>query len=349
MDASTIDVAVWNVKGGERRDLALDLLAERQPDVVLLQETTHGGDQGGRLLHAAEKRLKLRGFLSRPPFGVSTDIATAVYLRPGLFHVAEQGSGGTPWWSPPCHVQAQLGDCSVPLHFVAFHMCGFDADRRLGEAGWLTTLAHPGMATIAAGDTNSYPRRCEPVALPDWEKVTDRAYMVQRTYLDAHGGRRSDTRPDSALIDAGYVDLARHAADHLGLEGEGALAATAGFHLHDQGGPQRTDRGYAAGGVAAALEHVEVADTEDTRAASDHALLIFRFHRARLERVLAQTPYAQQAGAGRARPAATTGGRASRRPVLAHGPAPQERRGERAALTVLSARSLPVQGHHHPF
>ncbi|AKN68741.1 hypothetical protein QR97_02025 [Streptomyces sp. PBH53] len=301
MDASTVDVAVWNIeadggRNGERRDFALDLLADLEPDVVLQQEAKYSRERGGQLMHAAEKRLKLRGFLSAPNPDVDADIATAVYLRPEMFHVAEQRPRAKPWWLHPCHVQAQLGDCPVPLNFASFHMCFFDADQRLTEAGWLTTLAQPGMATVAAGDTNSYPRRSEPVALPNWETVTDRAHMVMRTYVDSFGNRHSDTRPDAALIDAGYVDLARHAVDHLGSSGQGALAATAGFDKPHQGGPQRIDRGYTAGGVAAALEHVEVIDNEDTRAVSDHALLLFRFHRTRLERVLAQAQYELCAG-----------------------------------------------------
>ncbi|MDF3140979.1 MULTISPECIES: endonuclease/exonuclease/phosphatase family protein [unclassified Streptomyces] len=301
MDASTVDVAVWNIeadggRNGERRDLALDILAEYNPDVVLQQEAKYSRERGGRLMHATEKRLKLRGFLAAPNPYVDADIATAVYLRAEMFHIAEQKPHAKPWWLHPCRVQAQLGDCPVPLNFASFHMCYYDADQRLTEAGWLTTLAETGMATIAAGDTNSYPRRAEPVALPNWEMVTDRAHMVQRTYLGADGTRRSDTRPDGVLIDAGYVDLAHHAADHLSGLGNGALAATAGFSKPDQGGPQRVDRGYAVGGVASALEHVDVVDTKDTREASDHALLLYRFHRTRLERVLTQGRYALCAG-----------------------------------------------------
>ncbi|MFE4057921.1 endonuclease/exonuclease/phosphatase family protein [Streptomyces sp. NPDC059096] len=295
MDSSTVNVAVWNTKDdggdrGEHRDFILDILAELGdggPDVLLQQEAKYSRDRGHDLKHTTEKRLKLRGFLSAPNPSADADIATAVYLRPDLFHVARERPRRKPWWLHPCHVTAQLGDCPVPLNFLSFHMCWYDAGQRLAEAGWLTTQAQLGVATIAAGDTNSYPRRPEPVTLPDWDTVTDRAHMVHRTYADADGHRRSDTRPDGALIDAGYVDLARHAADHLGQPG--ALAATAGHDKPHQGGPQRIDRGYAAGGVAAALDHVEVITTEDTRAVSDHSLIVYRFHRTRLERALIQT------------------------------------------------------------
>ncbi|MGW0489082.1 endonuclease/exonuclease/phosphatase family protein [Streptomyces olivaceus] len=293
MKDGTIDIAVWNIEadGGrnaERRQLALDILAALKPDVLLQQEAKYSRENGRRLMHATEKRLKLRGFLSTPNPDVDADIATAVYLRPELFHVAEQKPRAKPWWLHPCHVQAQLADCPVPLNLVSFHKCFYDAGKRLTEAGWLTILAEPGIATIAAGDTNSYPRRPEPLPLPDWSTVTDRAHMVHRTYVDSTGQRHSDTRPDGALIDAGYVDLARHAADHFGSNGAGALAATAGFDKPHQGGPQRIDRGYASGGVESALEHVEVIENKQSREATDHALVLYRYHPTRLKHVLTQ-------------------------------------------------------------
>ncbi|MCX5357303.1 endonuclease/exonuclease/phosphatase family protein [Streptomyces sp. NBC_00124] len=284
-----VTVAVWNIeadggRNGEHRDLALDVLSELEPDVFLQQEATFSRDRGSERLHAAEKRLALRGFLSAHNPYADADIATAVYLRPTMFDVVEARPRAKPWWLHPCHVVARLGSCPVPLHLLSFHMCCFDANQRLAEASWTAILAQPGMVTLAAGDTNSYPRNPELLALPNWAAVTDRAHMVHRTYLDADGHRRSDTRPDTALTDAGYLDLARYSADHLGQYE--ALNATAGQHKPDQGGPQRIDRAYGAGGLASALHSVEVVDNDDTREASDHALLILRFYRVRLERLL---------------------------------------------------------------
>ncbi|MFJ8602271.1 endonuclease/exonuclease/phosphatase family protein [Streptomyces shenzhenensis] len=290
-DADTITVVVWNIEAdggpnGERRTPALDVLAGLEPDVVLQQEAKYSRAHGERLMRAAEKRLALRGFLSEPNPDLDTDIATAVYVNPYLFHVAERRPVRKPWYLHPCHVQTYLGDCPVPLNLASFHLCFFDANQRLTEASWLTRLAGPGMVTLAAGDTNSYPRLPETVTLPDWTTVTDHAHMVHRTYLE-HGSRHTDIRPDGTLIDADYVDLARHAADHIrGISGEAALAPTAGFNKPGQGGPQRIDRGYAFGGAESALIHVEVIDTNETREASDHALLLYRFSRSSLERQL---------------------------------------------------------------
>ncbi|WP_275559146.1 hypothetical protein [Streptomyces sp. 5-6(2022)] len=64
MDASsTIDVAVWNIEAdggrqGERRDLALDILAEHEPDVWLQQEAKHSGEGGQRLKNSAAKAAR---------------------------------------------------------------------------------------------------------------------------------------------------------------------------------------------------------------------------------------------------------------------------------------------------
>ncbi|MFE7317830.1 hypothetical protein ACFU7T_32725 [Streptomyces sp. NPDC057555] len=78
-------------------------------------------------------------------------------------------------------------------------------------------------------------------------------------YVGADGRRHSDTHPDGTLVDAGAMDLARHAADHL--RQPAALAPTSGCAKPDQGGPQRIIRTYSADGLHEALEHVEVIDT----------------------------------------------------------------------------------------
>ncbi|MEU9737196.1 hypothetical protein [Streptomyces sp. NPDC048002] len=65
-----------------------------------------------------------------------------------------------------------------------------------------------------------------------------------------------------------------------------ALNATAGQYRPDQGGPQRIHSAYGTGGLACVLHGVEVADHNKAREASDHSLLILRFDRVSLERVL---------------------------------------------------------------
>ncbi|MFF4750513.1 endonuclease/exonuclease/phosphatase family protein [Streptomyces sp. NPDC002514] len=291
LNADTVTVAVWNIEadGGrhqENRERALDILAPYEPDIFLQQEAKHSRERGQRLKNSTARRLKLHGFLSEPNPDLDADIATAVYVRRDLFEIAEERPVRNPWYLHPCHVKVFLRGCPVPLNLVSFHLCFDDADQRLREAQWLTRLAAPGMVTIAAGDTNSYPRQSEWISLPDWPKLSDRAHMVHRTFLE-YGQRHSDTRPDGTLIDAGYVDLARHAADHIpGIDAQLALAATAGHEKPEQGGPQRIDRPYGAGGIASAVKDIEVIDTTETRKVGDHSLLILRFYQERLNQVL---------------------------------------------------------------
>ncbi|WP_181785495.1 endonuclease/exonuclease/phosphatase family protein [Streptomyces phytophilus] len=290
LDAMTDDILTvvqWNLEsdGGpdpssERWRRAHDILAAHgQIDIHLRQESKYSRERGHQRLHATERRLGgLRGFLSAPNPHADADIATAVFIRPEKFAVLESRPRAKPWWLHPTHVMVRLGECPLPMNIVSFHMCWFDPDQRLTEAQWLTTLAQPGMVTLAGGDTNSYPQQPDPdLTLPDWTTVTDRAHLAHRTIVEG-GGRRSDTRPDEVLTTAGYVDLGRHAADHLGQPD--ALTPTAG--RADQGGPQRIDRTYAAGGLADALSGVEVVHTD----VSDHPLLITRLRRSRVERVL---------------------------------------------------------------
>lgn len=291
-DVETITVAQWNLEAdggevvGERWGRAHDILEHYEPDIVLRQEAQYSRRRGNKRLYASEDRLGLRGFLAAPNPDADADIATAVLIRPELFAVIENRPRAKPWWLHPCHVLVRFGSCPVPLNLVSFHMCWFDADTRLTEARWLTTLAQPGMVTLAGGDTNSYPHRPEPTRLPDWSNVSDPAHRAHRTLANGLG-HHSDTLPDEVLTSgnpASYEDLARYAADHRAQPA--ALAPTAGHHRPDQSGPQRIDRTYGSGGLAAAVASVEVINTAEIRSVSDHSLLITRLYTARVERLL---------------------------------------------------------------
>ncbi|MFH8793863.1 endonuclease/exonuclease/phosphatase family protein [Streptomyces sp. NPDC017941] len=286
-----LTVAQWNIEhdGGEdakRWELAHDVVRTYHPEVFLRQEMTRSHQYGHRRLHEAEHVLGLRGFIT--PATPENQNATGLFLDPHMFNVDGVYPRTTLNWHPVCNVVAYLEDCPRPISFASFHLCFYDAETRLTEARRLTTLTKPGMVGLLGGDCNSYPRNPEPrTPLPDWDTVSDRAHMVHGTYLDPQGHRHSDTRPDTELTAAGYIDLARHAADHLGQPH--ALAATAGHDKPEQGGPRRTDRAYAFGGLAAALDSVEVIDTHETRAVSKHSLVLYLFHEDRLRQLLKRT------------------------------------------------------------
>ncbi|WP_172387337.1 endonuclease/exonuclease/phosphatase family protein [Streptomyces sp. MNP-20] len=288
----TITVAQWNLEhdggaDGARWEQAHEILRAYQPDIVMRQEMTYSHQRGQQRLHATEHILGLRGFLA-PPTPESPN-STALFVNPKLFQVDAVYPHHTLWWHPMSNVVAYFQDCPRPLSLGSFHLCSHDADTRLTEARRMTTLARPGMVSLIAGDCNSYPSNPEPgIPLPDWDTVTDRAHMVHRTYLSSTGERHSDIRPDIVLTDARFEDAARYAADHLGQPH--ALAPTAGQCKPHQGGPQRIDRAYACGGLAAALESVEIIDTKETREVGDHSLGIFRLNRGRLRRLLREAP-----------------------------------------------------------
>ncbi|MEV0438421.1 endonuclease/exonuclease/phosphatase family protein [Streptomyces spectabilis] len=284
----TITVAQWNLEhdgglDGAQWEQAHEILRSCRPHIVMRQEMTYSHQRGQQRLHAAEHILRLRGFLA-PPTPESPN-ATALFVDPRLFQVDAVYLHRTLWWHPMSNVLAYFQDCPRPLSLASFHLCSHDADTRLSEARRMTILARPGTVSLIAGDCNSYPSKPEPgIPLPDWDKVTDRAHRVHRTYLSSTGQRHSDTRPDIVLRDAGFEDLARYAADHLGQPG--ALAPTAGQCKPAQGGPQRIDRGYGCGGLDTALEAVEVIDTKGTRAVGDHSLVLYHFNRGRTRRLL---------------------------------------------------------------
>ncbi|MFH8993245.1 endonuclease/exonuclease/phosphatase family protein [Streptomyces sp. NPDC017940] len=285
-----ITVAQWNIEhdGGtdaKRWEKAHDIVRGHRAEVFLRQEMTYSHQHGHRRLHEAEHVLGLRGFIT--PATPENQNVTGVFLDHDLFTVDAVYPHTALTWHPVCNIVAYFDGCPRPISFASFHLCFFDADTRLTEARRLTSLTKPGTVALFGGDCNSYPRNPEPrTPLPDWDTVSDRAHMVHRTYLDPQGHRHSDTRPDTELTTAGYIDLARHAADHLGQPD--ALAPTAGHDKPDQGGPRRIDRAYASGGLATALDSVEVIDTPDTRDVSDHSLVLYRFNEVRLHNLLSR-------------------------------------------------------------
>ncbi|NGO71456.1 endonuclease/exonuclease/phosphatase family protein [Streptomyces boncukensis] len=286
----------WNLEAdGEITDtgdagpawhLAHDILAEVGPDILLRQEMKYSRTDTMRRLHDAELRLGMSGYLA-PDNPGAPDLPSGVFLRPGLFEVNTHHTPSRPWWLRPCHLTVRLGDCPRPLDLISFHMCFYDPATRSAEAQWLTLGAEPGRASLIAGDCNSYPdhtrNAVERVILPDWDTVPDRAHATHRTIYEL-GCRVSDTRPDRILCDAGYVDLARHACTEL--EQPSALHPTAGYDKRHQSGPQRIDRAYASAGLHRAVTSVEVIDTDQTRRASDHAMLVVRLSRRELENAL---------------------------------------------------------------
>ncbi|MFM9596755.1 hypothetical protein ACKI1J_48395, partial [Streptomyces scabiei] len=278
--------------------LAMDVLVELQPHVLLRQEITRGDMFGGRAIWAEAARLGGNGPAHTAFLATATPESanpTGVYTDPSLCTPVQYFEHVTSMWHPICNPVVRLKGAPSTLSLASFHLCSFDPAQRASEAKRLAMLGQPGMAAIIGGDCNSYPHRSddETAALPDWDKITDRSHFEART-IERGGERVSDTRPDEILAGehdgrpSVFKDLGHHAATVLGQPD--ALDPTASLWRTDQGPMRRIDRIYATPQVAEALTRLEVIVTDDVREVSDHAPVVATFSLAKLRRALSGTP-----------------------------------------------------------
>ncbi|MCA1222555.1 endonuclease/exonuclease/phosphatase family protein [Streptomyces sp. 8L] len=211
----------------------------------------------------------------------------AIFLKRGgrLSYVDEYEQSWAPWHAP-ANIAIKLRDDDGTLSprqisCVSGHACYWCTDYRLAEAQWCSTLAKTGWLALHFWDWNSY-RVGEG---GPWGGYTDHAFVANRTYFE--GGRRhTDDRPDRELLTVGYVEMARHAAQHLGQPE--AMAPTAGYRDHPgrPHGMYCIDRGYFSGELAPALASFTVCDTPKLRRLSDHLPLRAEFDLAQMRTIL---------------------------------------------------------------
>ncbi len=118
--------------GGDDRRLArqLDLLARLNLSVLALQECKWWDRDGCRLLHRAERVLRMRGFLAQ---------SNHHGCHIGLF------------------VRTEVDGYRRPLHIVGAHLAPSSPAIRLAEAETFSLLTGPGHDVIALGDFNAIP------------------------------------------------------------------------------------------------------------------------------------------------------------------------------------------------
>lgn len=280
MTATTITALNWNLEKGINWEQGADWIREQAPDILFQQEVQPGqfGDQA--------ERLGMTGYIAVPLPGSKND--NAIFLKRGgpLAFVEEYPQEWAPWHSPANIAVKFRDDDGIlsprQISCVSGHACYWNAEYRLAEAKWCSTLAKPGWLAIHFWDWNSY-RIGEGGS---WEGYEDHAFVANRTYFE--GGRRhTDDQPDRELLAAGYVEMARHAARHL--DQPDAMKASSGYRDHP-GRPPGTryciDRGYLSAELAPALTSFTVCDTPHLRRLSDHLPLRAEFDAAELRTVL---------------------------------------------------------------
>ncbi|MGW1158912.1 endonuclease/exonuclease/phosphatase family protein [Streptomyces sp. NPDC002519] len=289
----TITVLNWNLEKGINLEAGARWVREQRPDLFFQQEVQP--DQLARL----SELLEMDGHIAVPRPGSSND--NAIFVRPGgpLVCTEEYPQAWAPWHAP-ANIAVRLRGADGALSprqisAVSTHCCYWSPELRLTEARWCSTLAKPGWLAVIFGDWNSY-RVGTDIC---WDDYTDHAFVANRTY--EHDGRRhTDVGPDRELLAAGYVEMARHAAEHLGQSE--ALAPSSGYRDHPgrPSGPRHTiDRGYLSAELAPSLTGFTVCDTPQLRSLSDHLPLRATFDLARLREVVHATPAMYQPNDGR--------------------------------------------------
>ncbi|WP_433892725.1 hypothetical protein [Streptomyces sp. CA-111067] len=266
MSLPPVEAISANVEKGKNLAEAANWVRAQNPDIFFLQELQPG--QG----EIVTELTGMTGYIAAPTAQSSND--NAIFLREGGPLVFDE-EFSHPWapWHAPANIAVRFRDQDGTLSprriaLVSAHLCYWSPQTRLAEAQWMSTLSKAGWLAMVFADWNSY-RQGEG---GPWEGYQDAAFVANRTYLTSDGRRLTDDRPDRELTAAGFDEMARHAADHLGQRD--AMRPTSGYRDHPgrpTGLPAYTiDRGYHTSELTPALESFEVCDTPELREYSDH-------------------------------------------------------------------------------
>lgn len=264
----TLKVISWNVEKGVNLLHAAEWVRAEAPNILCQQEVQP--DQVKKVADA----LGMDAYPAPATHRASTNL-NVIFVRPDspLTVVEEYAQDWAPWHAPAnIAVKYRDPDGSLSprqLSVVGGHLCNWSPDIRLIEAQWFQTLAKPGWLALAMCDWNSY-RAGDGPTPEQWATYTDHAFRANRTYL-LDGVRRSDDRPDRQLLEAGYVEMARYAAESLGQPE--AMRPASGYREQPgrpPGSAYNVDRGYLTAELRLALRGFEIRDTSELRRYSDH-------------------------------------------------------------------------------
>ena len=204
--------------GGDDRRLArqLDLLARLNPSVLALQECKWWDRNGCRLLHRAERVLRMRGFLAQSNHH-GCHIGLFVRESACTRVTGWYPDRAAPYWHALARLVTEVDGYRRPLHIVGAHLAPSSPAIRLAEAETFSLLTGPGHDVIALGDFNAIPATGPDPELGGVPRIKAR--------------RKLDRRPAQAIEDAGFTDAGTQAGNRaptVGFTGPDRLAYACG-------------------------------------------------------------------------------------------------------------------------
>lgn len=264
----SLRVMTYNILNGgqdnhehERFGRILSLIAEQCPHVLVLQEAMYFDQQGGKLLHEAERSLGLRGFLANASSGQHV----AIFVHPALLVYSYEIDS--------LHFHHALARLRLLLpdgeHFTVLgaHLCPHGSLNRLSEVQRIVNYARQGEKVVLAGDLNNldhYRDHSLTIAsLPDHYRAR---HLLPGKSLEV------DTRVTKTIEAVGFIDIARkfHSDD---LPTAPTSLNTAGAEFDNM----RVDYIYATPPLAELATGCTVVRSDETNSASDHYPVVADF------------------------------------------------------------------------
>ncbi|MFL0026046.1 endonuclease/exonuclease/phosphatase family protein [Streptomyces sp. NBUL23] len=256
---SLLRVGSYNIMdgGGDRWAGQMELLASLDLDVLGLQEAKHWERQDHARLHATAAALGMQALFAPSKSHGCHLVLFYRWPRVACTRFQPDISGGR------FHHTASRALLKVDGHTLRVlhtHLHPFAPAARLKEAGWLTEYAAADGLSLLIGDLNT-----SGLGDPDpsdWEQVAAHLHSRHRQMLGdgSYGG--TDRRAMHALMNAGFIDPARH----LGR----TPPRTAGHWESGENWDRRSDYVFVSPRLAPTIHDQLVVDTPATQALGDH-------------------------------------------------------------------------------
>ncbi|MDF0491386.1 hypothetical protein PX554_25035 [Sphingomonas sp. H39-1-10] len=237
----------------QRYQAQIDIIRAADPDILLAQELKGFLDEGGKRLFEMERRLERRALVAPAPV---TGQNTAIFVKPDIEILAFE-SDSVHFHHAAAIARLRVPGLDQPLTAISVHLCPNGTPVRLREVSYLYNHADEDGFAVIGGDFNSLgPDDPDPVGL---ESLPAR---YRARYVGPDG--KMDRRPITALMQAGFVDV----AGHLRRDPEPTVPG-AGF-ANTEFVPFRSDYVFVTPPLARlAIDYAVLRDAA-TDAASDH-------------------------------------------------------------------------------